>query len=179
MKILIAYASRSGTTASCAQLLSDQLTQRGAHEVELCNLDRGGSPTLTLAEYDFVALGSPVRYGKLLPAVRSFMDKNASVLRSLRAGYFICCGYTDSAPEYLHKLIPPELAHTAVTVASFGGVVNVAKLRGLDRLMARMMIGAITDAGEEEGLVKVAHLPEINPDSISRFADAIKLSFRK
>lgn len=177
MKILIAYASRSGTTAHCAQLLSDVLTQRGAHEVELCDLEQNSRPELL--GYDFVALGSPVRHGKLLPAVRSFMDKNASVLQSLRAGYFICCGYTDSAPEYLGKLIPPELADSAVTVASFGGVVDTSRLRGLDRLTARMILGAITDSGEEEGLVKVAHLPEINPDSISRFADAIKLSFRR
>lgn len=177
MKILIAYASRSGTTARCAQLLSDVLTQRGAHEVELCDLEKNGLPEL--GGYDFVALGSSVRYGKLLPAVRSFMVKNAPTLRSLRVGYFICCGYTDSAPEYLGKLIPPELAHAAVTMASFGGVVEPARLRGLDRLMARMILGAITDSGEEEGLFKVAHLPEIDPDSISRFADAIKLSFRK
>ncbi len=174
MKILIAYATRSGTTAECARMLAAQLS---VQQVELCDIEHESCPAP--GDYDFVVLGAPIRYGKLHPAMRSFMRGHEAVLAGVRLGVFICCGYTDSAPEYLNKLIPPTVAERATIMASFGGRVVPAEQHGMDRLMARMIIGAITDSGEEEGLVKVAHMPEIDPDSISRFADAIKQSFGK
>ena len=174
MKVLIAYASRSGTTEQCARMLAGQLS---AQQVVLCNIEHDDLPPLV--DFDFIALGSPVRYGKLVPAMRSLMRSARGELLAHRAGYFICCAYTDSAPEYLNRRIPSELAGRATAMACFGGEIKLRQLRGLDKLAARAILGAITDEGEEVGLVKVASLPSIDPDSISRFADKIKASFAR
>lgn len=174
MNVLIAYASRTGTTARCARMLADRLA---AQDVTLCDIESDSIPPLD--GFDFVALGAPVRYGKLPKSMRAFMHRHREELLSRRTGYFICCAYIDSAPEYLRKLIPAELARPAAVTSCLGGEIDPRRVRGLDRLVVRMIVGAIRDSGEEEGLIKVANLPAINPDNIERFADAVKASFRR
>lgn len=174
MKILIAYSSRTGTTEKCARMLADALSTQ---LVTLCDLEHDTPPALDT--FDFAAIGGYIRYGKLAKPTAAFIARNREWLMSHRVGYFICCGYVDSAPEYFRKLLPPELADAAVQLSCFGGEVDPRCVRGLDRLAVKMIVGAITDSGEEQGLIKVANLPAINPDSISRFADSVKASFRR
>lgn len=173
MNVLIAYASRTGTTAQCARMLADRLA---VQNVTLCDIENDSIPSLD--GFDFVALGAPVRYGKLPKSMCAFMHRRSEALMSRSVGYFICCGYIDSAPEYLRKLIPAELVSRAAVTSCFGGKIDPRRVRGIDRLAVRMIIAAIRDSGED-ALIKIVDMPAINPDNIERFADAVKASFRR
>ena len=174
-KILIAYASNTGTTAACARRLADCLD---THEVTLCDLTEQ-MPT-DISEYDFVAVGSCIRFGKLHKRVAAFVDEFSPALSKTAAGYFICCGYTDSTEEYLYKNIPGKLLDTAQIYCGFGGELNVRKQKNFfDRMIVRLVRNSVLDDGAHDGEMRTANLPSINPDSISRFAGAIKKSFEK
>ncbi|HOA84548.1 MAG: hypothetical protein GX057_01695 [Clostridiales bacterium] len=171
MKILIAYSTKSGTTAKCAAILSKELA---SHSVTLADLSESFPDP---EGYDFIAVGGPVRYGKLHKKTAEYLDVNKEKLKSQRAGYFIVCGFVDSADEYIEKLIPAELRKSAVTCACFGGELNIRKMKGFDKFITKLMIKVVTDEGKSDGELPARSLPEIHPDSISRFADAIKASF--
>jgi menaquinone-dependent protoporphyrinogen oxidase len=172
MKILIAYSTKSGTTAKCTAMLADKLA---LHSVKSVNLAKELPDP---AEYDFVAIGGPVRFGRLHKKTAEYIEKHKEKLMSRRAGYFIVCGFVDSADEYIEKNIPAELREGASACACFGGELNLKNMKGFDRLITRMMIKVVTDEGKSDGELPTRSLPEIMPESISRFADAIKASFR-
>ncbi|MGI6167010.1 MAG: flavodoxin domain-containing protein [Eubacteriales bacterium] len=171
MKILIAYSTKSGTTAKCAAMLSKELT---SHSVTLADLSESFPDP---EGYDFVAVGGPVRFGKLHKKTAEYLDVNKEKLKTLRAGYFIVCGFVDSADEYIEKLFPAELRQNAVISACFGGELNTKKMKGFDKFITKLIIKVVTDEGKSDGELPARSLPEIHPDSISRFADAIKASF--
>lgn len=168
MNILIAYASKSGTTAKCAALLAAELE---GHKVTLADL-RESKPDP--AEFDFTAVGSPIRMGKLLPAAANYIDETAGRLKALRCGFFICCGYIDSAGEYVRRLIPAELRGAAEEIACFGGELTVKNHKGVERFIVRAMRGDILDDGSRDGEANHLCLPSIMTDSIRRFADVIR-----
>ncbi|MBQ9080085.1 MAG: flavodoxin domain-containing protein [Clostridia bacterium] len=174
-KVLIAYASKSGTVKACAERLARHLE---GHEVVLCDLEQ--SMPSDISEYDFVAVGSPIRMSKLHKRVASFIDKFDPALAKARVGYFICCGFTDSAEEYMTKNLPAELRERAITCACFGGELNARAQRGwFDKYIMRAMISTVLDDGAHDGEMRTANLPSVDPESISRFAGAIKESFGK
>ena len=174
-KILIAYASNTGTVADCARRLGSHLD---THEVTLCDLTEQ-MPT-DISEYDFVAVGSCIRMGKLHKRAASFINNFEFALKNTAAGYFICCGYTDSTEEYLYKNIPAELLDSAEIYCGFGGELNVRKQKNFfDRMVVRMVRNSVLDDGAHDGEMRTANLPSVNPDSISRFAGAVKRSFEK
>ncbi len=171
MKILIAYVSKSGTTKKCAGMLAEKLP---THNVTIANLEKENPD---ISGYDFVAVGGPVRYGKLCGEMAQYISRNAEELKKIRAGYFITCGYVDSGDEYIHKLISPDLIERADAAACFGGELILKNLKGWDRFVARIIVSYVLDDGKRDGEEKVRSLPEIMPDSISRFADAIAERF--
>lgn len=173
MKILIAYATKSGTAAKCASMLAAELP---AHEVVLHDLDTGMPD---IAGYDFIAVGGSVRMGKLHKKMSEFMSRRHGELAAARTGYFICCGYTDSAQEYIEKNIPADLRASAAVCACFGGELNVKAQKGVDRFILRMIVGSVLDDGKDDGELKTANLPSIMPESIGRFAEVIKASFAR
>jgi menaquinone-dependent protoporphyrinogen oxidase len=172
MKILIVYATRTGTTKSCAELLAAKLSK---HDVTLADITLSGSMP-DPSGYDFVAVGSPVRYGKLHGRVDGYLKAYGEKLKNTRAGYFICCGYVDSGDEYISKLIPQDLLASASAAECFGGELNLKKQKGIDRFITRLMINYVLDEGKRDGEMPERSLPEIMTDSISRFADAVKAS---
>lgn len=174
-KILIAYASVAGVTAACAERLARHLD---IHEVTLCDLTE--KMPSDISEYDFVAVGSCIRMGKLHKRAASFIDKFGPALKKTSAGYFICCGFTDSGDEYLYKNIPAELLDSACVSCCFGGELNVrAQKSFFDRFVVRMVRNSVLDDGAHDGEMRTANLPSVNPEAISRFADAVKDSFSR
>lgn len=168
MNILIAYASKSGTTKKCAEMLAKNLS---THKVTLADLSESNPEP---EGYDFVAVGGPVRYGKLHKCAAKYIEANREKLKGIRAGYFITCGYVDSGDEYLGKLIPCELLERATAAECFGGELITKNLGGWDKFVARIVISYVLDEGKRDGETKERSLPEIMTDSISRFADAIR-----
>lgn len=173
-KILIAYASKSGTVKMCAERLARELD---GHSIDLVDLNENMPKDID--SYDFVAVGSSIRMGKLQSRAASFIDRFEPVLKKKRTGYFICCGFTDSADEYFANNIPSELLEYAVAYECFGGELDPKKHKGFDRFVVRAVKNSVLDEGAHDGEMRTANLPAIEPDSISRFASYVRRSFIK
>jgi menaquinone-dependent protoporphyrinogen oxidase len=173
-KILIAYASKSGTVRTCAEKLAKELD---GYSIDIVDLNENMPKDID--GYDFVAVGSSVRMGKLQPHAASFIDRFEPTLKKMRAGYFICCGFTDSADEYFSKNISSELLDRAVAYECFGGELDPKKHKGFDRFVVRAVKNSVLDEGAHDGEMRTANLPAIEPESISRFASYVRRSFVK
>lgn len=171
MKILIVYASVTGTTTECVRLLRHFLRRRKPTVVDL------EKDVPDPSDYDTVIVGGPVRHAKLHPAVVNYLERYGEVLKTKKTGYFIVCGFADEAEEQIEKCIPKELRASAFDAVSFGGTLDVSKQKRFrDKLYVRFMRNTITDTGDgdatEDGeFTRV--LPTVNPETISRFASKL------
>ncbi|WP_428543248.1 flavodoxin domain-containing protein [Profundibacter sp.] len=71
--ILIAYASRLGSTAEVAKTIADEI---GAQTRCIDDIE-------SLAGYDAVIIGSAIRYDKWLPEATDFVKTHQSTLQSM------------------------------------------------------------------------------------------------
>jgi menaquinone-dependent protoporphyrinogen oxidase len=82
-KVLVAYASRCGSTGEIAAAIGEELCAAGAEVVV-----RPVGEVKSLDGFDALVLGSATRMGKLLPEATSFLKKNASAPAMTRVVYF-------------------------------------------------------------------------------------------
>jgi len=155
MKILIAYAGKTGTTEKCAKLLGEKLP--GASVVNL-NLE-----TPEISGFDTVIVGGSIRMGQLHKQAKNFIEQNSRSLKTKKSAYFICC--SGDASKLFIDNFPKELLDSAVAYEGFGGEMNIENFHGFDRFVAKIATKA--SAG------KNMPLPQINYENIGKLADAV------
>ena len=160
MKILIAYATKSGTSRICAEKLADLLPQ---HDVTLVDLSQNAN--LHPKNFDFTVIGGPIRMGKLHKSAKKFIE--SSTFEPSRSAFFICCGLDTNAGEYFKKNFPAPLLENALAYTLLGGELKPDKQSKLDRFLLKAFIEANR---ENEDFV----MPTIYTEEIGRLADKIK-----
>lgn len=158
MKTAICYATKTGTTKECAELLKKQLP-----DAVLCNLE---SDKVTLDNYDCIIVGGSIRMGKLHKAAAKFIAENKSAFMNKKCAFFICCGFPDQAEAFLVQNIDKELLAHSVCAASFGGKMDLDKLSGIDKFIARAVGNSMKNDPDK--------IPKILPENIKKFAEAVK-----
>lgn len=132
MKTLVAFASKYGTTKSCAEAIADRITG----DADVIDIKR--SRTLSFDEYDSIVIGGPIYAGKVMSAVPAFCDKHRTALLERTVGLFICCLYEgETALSELDGAFPAWLKAHAVVRKAVGGAIDFARLRVVDRYLAR------------------------------------------
>jgi len=136
-RILVAYATRAGSTAEVAQTIAKALSAAGA-AVDVCPVKEVGD----LSPYRAVVLGSPIRMGRWLPEAFAFLKAHQAELSRVPVAYFVTCvtltsntvenrrtvdAYLDPARAILHP----------VSIGLFAGAMDSSKLSLLDRLMVK------------------------------------------
>ena len=159
MKTLIAYATKYGTTETCAKLLASFLTD----EVDLVNLSKGEKADPAL--YDAVVVGGSIYAGQLRHEVKSFCHKYKKDLMIVRFGCFIC----QASPQFeshedFELNFDSDLLEHASAKSSFGGQLHEDKMNFFDRLI----LGAIAKRGG-------AKPPQIDEERIRSFALVMEL----
>ncbi len=138
-KILIAYATRCGSTAEVADAIGKVFCERGA-AVDVLPLKEVRS----LDGYAGFVLGSAIRFGAWLPEAAQFVEQNLARLKQAPTAFFtVHLNNTadDEASktarlaylEPIRKLVPPAAE------AFFAGVGDFSKVNFLERLMAKMV----------------------------------------
>ncbi|MDL2254180.1 flavodoxin domain-containing protein, partial [Ruminococcaceae bacterium OttesenSCG-928-I18] len=160
MKTLIAYATKYGTTETCAKLLAEAMSD----PVDLINLSKGESAEP--AQYEAVVVGGPIYAGQLRKEVRAFMRKHKRNLLEVRFGCFIC----QASPQFeshndFDANFDRDLLEHASARSSFGGQLHEEKMTFFDRLI----LGAIAKRGG-------AKPPHINKEKIRSFALAMEVT---
>jgi len=141
-KILIIYASRSGSAGEVAQAIGQTLGEAGA-SVDVRSVADGND----LSHYQAVIVGSAIRMGRLLPEAVDFIKKHRDELSRVSTAYFVVCNtMKDDAPENRRKVLAylDPLRKVApniepVDIGLFAGVIDFGKLSFMDRSVLRVI----------------------------------------
>jgi menaquinone-dependent protoporphyrinogen oxidase len=144
-KVLVAYASKAGSTSEVARAVGEVLTNKGyAVDVKLVK------DVKDLSSYKAVVLGSAIRIGHVLPEVKKFVESNQKALSQVPTSYFVVCLTMHEDTEENRRTVSGYLAPLSVIVKPaseglFAGKMDLTKLSFLDQTMAKMIKAPIGD----------------------------------
>jgi menaquinone-dependent protoporphyrinogen oxidase len=138
-KILVAYATRCGSTIEVAAAIAGELNQNG-----LSADVRAMKHVTDLQGYNAVVLGSAIRMGNWIPEALKFVETHQAELNNLPVAIFsvhmINLGGDEASKtarttyhDAVHCLIKPAAE------AWFAGVIDMNKMSFIDRLMTKAM----------------------------------------
>jgi len=134
-RVLIAYASRFGSTAEVAEAMGQAICGK-VGMVDVLPVQKAKD----VSGYDLIILGGAARMGKILPETVRFAKKNSQALQSRPVAYF-CSGMAmkeDTEEKraemtgYLDRLCAIA---KPVSLGLFGGNVDPKRMKGLFKLM--------------------------------------------
>ena len=138
-RVLVAYGTRTGTTASVAEFMGEILAAEGLQvDVRKVREAEGASG------YDAVVLGSAIRAGKLMPEIVEFVKANQAGLKAMPFAAFLVCATlqedTEENREEVAGYLTPmrELVEPDVE-GYFAGAIDMNKLSWPLRLLLRIM----------------------------------------
>lgn len=140
-KILVAYASRTGSTAGVAEAIGKTLSEGGA-QVEV----RPMEDVKDLAPYRAVVAGSAIRGGKWLPEAMQFMRTHrAALAQKPFAAFLVCMTLTISKGKYRAQVAdwlgPVRELVKPVSEGFFAGALDISKVPSFsDRLKFRLSV---------------------------------------
>ncbi len=137
-RILLAYASRCGSTREVAQAIAGDLERRG-FPVDV----RDAKTAATLAGYGAVVVGSAVRFGKWLPEASGFVERQRAGLNRLPVAFFSVHMMNTGTDEASRKAREAYTAPVRALVRPaaetfFAGRMDLARLSFGDRLIAKL-----------------------------------------
>lgn len=144
-KILVAYASRCGSTADIARAIAEDLKRR-APAVDLRSADK----VATLAGYNAVVLGSAVRFGHWLPEAVDFVRAHQAELKRVPTAFFtvhmLNTGPDDAARKArLAYLDPVHAVMKPSAEVFFAGRMDLSRLSFTERLLCKVVKGRDAD----------------------------------
>jgi menaquinone-dependent protoporphyrinogen oxidase len=128
MTVLVAYATKKGSTREVAEAVAGELVDHGL-VVDLKPVDEVEGPD----EYDAVVLGAALYMGHLHPDARKFLSHNRDALAALPVAVFAMGPFSLEEGQVAgsRKQLLAGLAHfpslKPVSVAIFGGVLHPAE----------------------------------------------------
>ena len=163
MKLLIAYASKTGSVREMATLLRDKIPN---HEITLADL---ALECPDPADFDYVVLGGAIRFNRIHKALRAYIERYRDALAQMPHTLFLCCAFADQLEHYLAVAFPRELRESAESMEYFGGDLTLSRQRGLEKWITRMLRNSILESEEEREV-----LPTLLPEHVRLLADRLR-----
>ena len=163
MKLLIAYAGKTGGSAEMCALLASLLQN---HAVTVCDLSKTDP---VLGDYDYIVFGGAVRFAKLCRPARRFLRAHEREIAALPHTLFLTCGFAEQFPNYADMIFSAHLRETADDVLYFGGELDPGKARGFDRLLLRAARNRVLESEDKD-----AALPGLLPEHVRMLADKLR-----
>lgn len=142
-KVLVAYASRCGSTGEVAEAIGQPLCNNGvAVDVRLVENVKD------LSSYQSVIVGSAIRRSKWLPEAVEFVEANRDFLKEVPVAYFLTCLALSKNTEetrrkasaYLDPVCKAVPEVQPLSMGLFAGVLDYSKLSwGMRMVMKRKM----------------------------------------
>ncbi|HEX2978978.1 MAG TPA: flavodoxin domain-containing protein [Anaerolineaceae bacterium] len=128
-KILVAYATRSGSTAGVAQAIGQTLAENGA-EVDVLPV----SEVSDLSPYQAVVMGSAIHGKRWLPEALRFVERHQAELRRKPfAAFLVCITLSMANPDQYRPFVSDMLAPVRALVRPvseglFAGSLDFSKI---------------------------------------------------
>lgn len=137
--ILVAYATKAGSTAEIAEVIGQTLCENGA-VVDV----RPVKEVRSLDGYRAVIVGSAIRMGRWLPEAVKFIEVHKTELAHMPTAYFLVCLFlSEGTPEMRATvaayLDPVRAVLEPNSIGLFPGKMDYSKLSWLDRQAAKMV----------------------------------------
>ena len=141
-KILVTYASRTGSIVGVAEAISKILVENGA-QVDVLPMES----VKDLAAYQAVVAGSAIQNKQWLPEAMQFMQTHQAALNPKSFAMFSVCmtlamrGGENYRPDVLEWLAPVRGLVRPVSEGLFAGVLEISKIPSFsDRLKFRLSV---------------------------------------
>lgn len=149
-KILVAYATRTGSTAEVAGAIARQLCEAGISAEA-----RPVGQVTSLDGYSGAVLGSAVRYASWLPEMTDFISANRDALSAMPVAFFTMhmLALGDDPAAVAERAKYSAKAHDLITPTIetfFEGMIDPARLSILDRLAVRLVKSPVGDRRDWE-----------------------------
>jgi menaquinone-dependent protoporphyrinogen oxidase len=144
-KILVAYATRTGSTAEVAEAIARRLCEAGLSAEVRPVADVAG-----VEGYFGAVLGSAIRYSSWLPEMTDFLSANRDALAVMPVAFYsmhmLSLGDDPAAKaERTKYTAQARQAVTPVDEAFFAGKIDPARLSLFDRLAVRLVKSPVGD----------------------------------
>ena len=144
-KILVAYATRTGSTAEVAEAIAHRLCEAGL-SADLCPV----ADVAGLEGYSGAVLGSAIRYSFWLPEMTDFLSANRDALAAMPVAFYSMhmLSLGDEPAARIERAKYTEQARQAITPvdeAFFAGKIDPARLSIFDRLAVRLVKSPVGD----------------------------------
>ncbi len=136
-RILVAYASKCGSTGEVATAIGKTLAQNGAR-VDVMPLKK----VADLPSYQAVFVGSAIRVGKWLPEAADFVRENHAILQRVPTVYFtVCMTLCEDTPANRARaaefIAPVRTILAPAAEGYFAGKVDPARLSFIESTMLK------------------------------------------
>ena len=138
-KVLVAYATRAGSTAGVAERVAGVLSRNG-FAAEAVRVDK----VRDVASYDAFVLGSAVRAGRLMPDALRFLGRNKGAIGARPFATFVVCLTMKEKDEKSRAgagayLEPIRQRAKPLSEGLFAGAMDFAKLGIFARTIMKAM----------------------------------------
>ncbi|NLA38524.1 MAG: flavodoxin [Methanomicrobiales archaeon] len=137
--ILVAYATRYGSTVGLADAIGGELKKTGV-EVDVQPV----SEVRDISRYRAVIVGSPIYMGKWLPEAQVFIERNQQHLRGIPVAFFavgltVAGGAPDAAGKAEASMDQVRMLVNPMDTAVFPGRLESRRLSVADRAITRLI----------------------------------------
>lgn len=133
MRVLIAYAGKTGTTRKCAAMLAKKFPVAFTMDLDV-------DKELINTDYDLIIIGSNVRMGALNRNVKTFISNNRELLLERKFALFACCAFVENVNQYFQNNVPKNILEHAIVYDTFGGEINLKELNGLEKTIVKTVL---------------------------------------
>lgn len=140
-RLLVAYASRFGTTGEVAHAIAD-IARRHGMSADTKSIGE----VADIGDYDAVVIGAPIHYDNWMSEARDFVTDNEAALGNVPVAYFFTCGTLfeptaknqAKAQQYADKLRNLSERIAPVEVGQFAGVLDYSRMGVGTRLLLKL-----------------------------------------
>jgi menaquinone-dependent protoporphyrinogen oxidase len=141
-KILVAYATRAGSTIEVADSVAYHIAGKG-YRVELRHINEVSD----LSSYSLIIIGSAIRMGNVTPEIKSFVEKRKNEIETIPTAYFVVCltlkdDTSDNREKVKEYLSPLRIIVQPFAEGYFAGKMDYSKLKRMDRFIVKRMVKA-------------------------------------
>ena len=140
MRVLVAYATKAGSTAEVAAEIGRVIGSRDGCTVDMRPVEQLEG----IDGYDAVIVGSGIRAGRWLSGATKFVERHRDALRRVPVALFAVCltmreDTEESRSEVAAYLDPVRKVVRPMDIGLFAGVMDYERLPLLLRLMVKKM----------------------------------------